>query len=63
MTGSDSEIVVVPYDEAYGEGFEDMLRRRPDTGKLRALLAWEPEYDMDGILRDVIDYYRVRLEV
>ena len=63
MTGSDSEIVVVPYDEAYGEGFEDMRRRRPDTGKLRTLLGWEPEYDLDGILRDVIDYYRVRLEV
>ena len=40
--GSASEIVVVPYDEAYGEGFEDMERRQPDIGRIRGLLGWEP---------------------
>jgi UDP-glucose 4-epimerase len=56
MTGSDSDIVLVPYDEAYGEGFEDMERRQPDTGKIEALLGWKPEYDLDEILRDVFDW-------
>jgi nucleoside-diphosphate-sugar epimerase len=57
-TGSDSEIVVVPYDEAYGEGFEDMERRQPDVSKLRDALDWHLEYDVDGIIDDVIAYYR-----
>ena len=57
--GSASEIVVVPYDEAYGEGFEDMERRQPDIGKIRGLLGWEPEKSMDQIIDDVVAYYRV----
>jgi nucleoside-diphosphate-sugar epimerase len=61
-TGSSSEIVVVSYEEAYGEGFEDMERRQPNTDKLRNLLGWETEYDVDGILADVIDFYRGRMD-
>ena len=38
--GSKSEIVRVPYDEAYGEGFEDMARRVPDTAKISTALGW-----------------------
>jgi len=56
--GSASEIVVVPYHEAYGEGFEDMERRQPDIGKIRGLLGWEPEQSMDQIIDDVVAYYR-----
>ncbi len=56
--GSASEIVVVPYHEAYGEGFEDMERRQPDIGKIRGLLGWEPEKSMDQIIDDVVAYYR-----
>ena len=59
--GSDSEIVTVPYDEAYGEGFEDMERRQPDTAKIKGLLGWEPERSMDEIIDDVVEYYRVRV--
>ena len=59
--GSDSEIVTVPYDEAYGEGFEDMERRQPDTAKIRGLLGWEPERSMDEIIDDVVEYYRVKV--
>jgi len=59
--GSDSEIVTVSYAEAYGEGFEDMERRQPDTGKIGRLLDWEPEYDVDGIIQDVIEYHRSRV--
>jgi UDP-glucose 4-epimerase len=57
--GSASEIVVVPYDEAYGEGFEDMERRQPDIDKIRGLLGWEPENTIDQIIDDVVAYYEV----
>ena len=56
---SASEIVMVPYDEAYGEGFEDMERRQPNIGKIRGLLGWEPEKSIDQIIDDVVAYYQV----
>ena len=56
-TGSKSEIVTVPYDQAYEEGFEDMRRRVPDLGKLRALVGYVPEVHMDEILDRVIAYF------
>jgi len=57
LTGSKSEIVFVPYDEAYEEGFEDMPRRVPDTTKIRNLIGFEPKETLDGILRKVIEHY------
>jgi len=42
MTDSESEIQLIPYDEAYEEGFEDMPRRYPDTTKLGGALAGRP---------------------
>ena len=56
--GSRSEIVLVPYDKAYEEGFEDMPRRLPDTGKLRRLIGYEPRVHLDEILDHVIEYFR-----
>jgi nucleoside-diphosphate-sugar epimerase len=56
LTQSESEIVLVPYDEAYEEGFEDMLRRVPDIGKVNKLIGFRPEMSLDGILRSVIEY-------
>ena len=56
--GSSSEITTVPYDEAYEAGFEDMLRRIPDTTRIAGLLGWEPTRDLDAILSDVIDFHR-----
>jgi UDP-glucose 4-epimerase len=56
-TGSRSEIVTVPYDQAYEEGFEDMPRRVPDLGKLRALTGYEPRVHLDEILDRVIEYF------
>ncbi len=53
--GSKSEIVYVPYAEAYAAGFEDMMRRVPDTSKLRAHLGWEPQKSLEDIVRDVVD--------
>jgi UDP-glucose 4-epimerase len=57
LTNSDSEIVFMPYDEAYEEGFEDMPRRVPDIAKIGKLVGFKPEMALDGILRTVIDFY------
>ena len=56
-TGSRSEIVMVPYDQAYEEGFEDMQRRVPDVSKVRRLTGYEPRVHLDEILDRVIDYF------
>ncbi|HEY6779345.1 MAG TPA: GDP-mannose 4,6-dehydratase [Thermoleophilaceae bacterium] len=56
--GSDSEIVRVPYEQAYEEGFEDMRRRVPDIDKVKALLGWGPTRTLDRILADVIEHER-----
>ncbi len=56
-TQSKSEIVMVPYDKAYEEGFEDMPRRVPDTSKLRALIGYEPKIHLDEILDRVIAHF------
>jgi UDP-glucose 4-epimerase len=56
-TGSQSEIVMVPYDEAYEEGFEDMRRRVPDLTKVHALVGYEPKVHLDEILDRVIAYF------
>jgi len=53
LTGSSSEIVLVPYDEAYEAGFEDMQRRRPDTARINALLGWAPTRSIEDIVVDV----------
>jgi UDP-glucose 4-epimerase len=56
-TCSRSEIVKVPYDQAYEEGFEDMPRRVPDLSKVRALTGYEPKVHLDEILDRVIEYF------
>jgi UDP-glucose 4-epimerase len=58
LSGSSSDIVFVPYEQAYELGFEDMRRRVPDTTKIRTLIGWEPHVNLDGILTSVIDYFR-----
>jgi nucleoside-diphosphate-sugar epimerase len=58
MTGSNSEIVRIPYDQAYEAGFEDMPRRVPDISKIRALVGYEPTVELDEILTRVIEYFR-----
>lgn len=57
LANSDSEIVFVPYDEAYEEGFEDMPRRIPDIGKVNGLIGFQPEKKLDGILKTVIEFH------
>jgi len=58
LAGSSSPITLIPYDEAYESGFEDMPRRLPDLSKIRAMIGYEPRYALDDILRDVIEYFR-----
>lgn len=57
LAHSTSEIVFVPYDEAYEEGFEDMPRRIPDISKVSKQVGFRPEMDLEGILRSVIDFH------
>jgi UDP-glucose 4-epimerase len=61
MTGSPSRIVFKPYDEAYEEGFEDMMRRVPDISKIHALIGYRPRAGLNDILTSVIDYHRLRI--
>jgi len=58
LSGSKSAIKLVPYDEAYESGFEDMPRRVPDLSKLMALISYKPRFTLDDILSQVIDYFR-----
>jgi UDP-glucose 4-epimerase len=58
MTGSSSEIVMVPYDQAYEAGFEDMPRRVPDIGRIQALVGYRPTVDLDETLTRVIEHFR-----
>jgi UDP-glucose 4-epimerase len=61
LTGSSSRIVLVPYDEAYEEGFEDMMRRVPDISKVHDLIGYVPRVSLDEILTSVIDYQKAKL--
>jgi UDP-glucose 4-epimerase len=58
VTGSSSDIVRIPYEQAYEQGFEDMPRRVPDISKIRALVGYEPTVGLDEILARVIEYFR-----
>jgi UDP-glucose 4-epimerase len=58
LTGSKSELVYVPYDQVYGLGIDDMLHRVPAIEKIKGSIGWEPRFDLDQILQDVIDWAR-----
>jgi UDP-glucose 4-epimerase len=60
LTNSRSEIIYVPYDEAYEEGFEDMPRRVPDITKIHDLIGFAPQTPLDSILQQVIEYFSGR---
>ena len=60
MTGSTSEIVTIPYEQAYEAGFEDMPRRVPDITRINALIGYRPTVDLDEILETVIEFFRTR---
>jgi UDP-glucose 4-epimerase len=62
-TGSSSTVRFVPYDQAYGDGFEELGRRRPDTAALQALTDWKPNHTVDHAIDDVIAYERATASV
>jgi UDP-glucose 4-epimerase len=55
-TDSDSKIRLVPYEEAYDDGFEELGRRKPDTTALKELTGWQPARTVDDAIDDVIAY-------
>jgi UDP-glucose 4-epimerase len=62
-TGTSSRIELIPYDEAYGVGFEDMDRRVPNTAKLRGLTGWAPRFSLRDALRDAVAQARAEAVV
>ncbi len=59
-TDSDSGIRTVPYEEAYGEGFEELGRRRPDTSALEQMTGWRPRRSVEDAIDDVAAFERLR---
>jgi UDP-glucose 4-epimerase len=62
MTGSRSEIKYIPYAEAYGEGFEDMMRRVPDLTKAKRLIGYQPTRTLEDIINDVAAQFREEIK-
>jgi UDP-glucose 4-epimerase len=58
LTTSSSELAFIPYEEVYEQGIEDMLHRIPAIGKIEAAIGWQPRYDLERILQDVIEDIR-----
>jgi UDP-glucose 4-epimerase len=56
ITKSKSQVEYIPYDKAYGIGFEDMQNRIPDISKIQMAIGWQPELDLEKIILDVADY-------
>jgi UDP-glucose 4-epimerase len=56
---SDSEIVYIPYEEAYGPGFDDMRRRIPDLTRAKDLMRWAPKHTIEDIILEVAAHMRV----
>jgi UDP-glucose 4-epimerase len=53
ITGSKSTIEKIAYEKAYPQGFEDMQRRVPDISKIKQVLGWSPEINLDQIIKDI----------
>jgi UDP-glucose 4-epimerase len=58
QTNSKSKIVYVPYDEAYGDGFEDMERRVPNIELIKSLVGWEPKRDLSTMIADIANFLK-----
>jgi UDP-glucose 4-epimerase len=61
--GSGSPIEMLPYEEVYGEGFEELGSRKPDTTAVERLTGWRPRRDLAEIIDDVIAYERAQAVV
>jgi len=58
ITESKSEIIYVPYEKAYGMGFEDMKRRTPDITKIQQMIDYKPSLNLDAIIEKVVEYFK-----
>jgi UDP-glucose 4-epimerase len=58
FTESGSELTMIPYDQVYGQGIEDMLHRAPSIKKITDAVGWEPTRTLDEILEDVVEFVR-----
>ena len=58
VTESKSKIEFIPYDQAFGEDFEDMQRRVPSIEKIKKLTGFEPKTNLNEILEQVVDYIK-----
>ena len=58
QTNSKSEIVYVPYEQAYGDGFEDMERRVPNIELIKSLVGWEPKRDLSSMISDIATFLK-----
>lgn len=63
VTGSSSDIQLIPYSEAYGDGFEDMVRRVPALNKAEKLIGYKPTKTLDDVLKDVVHFERKKLNL
>ena len=59
LTGSNSNITYIPYEEAYSEGFEDMMRRVPDCSKIEQYIGWKPKISLDETIEQVIEHMQM----
>jgi UDP-glucose 4-epimerase len=59
-TSSSSKVELIPYEDAYGEGFEELGRRKPETRAIRELTGWEPTRTVDDAIADVIVHEQAR---
>lgn len=62
LTGSRSKKKYVPYDVAYGRPIEDMMRRVPNTQRIRQLIGWQSKTSLDQTLRIIVEHYKGRRE-
>jgi len=60
-TGSTSKVVHIPYEQAYGDGFEDMERRVPNIDLIKQLVGWTPNRNLSTIIKDITDEMRALL--
>jgi len=60
LTGSSSKAHLVPYDQAYGPGFDDMRRRVPDLSRAKSILGWAPTRALDEIVKSIVADQRGR---
>lgn len=55
--GNDKPLRLIPYDQAYGPGFEDVIRRVPDLSRIRATIGYRPETSLDRLLAITRDWF------